>query len=67
MNQHIENAEQNLVTAEDWGISHPEQLRAMSLLSIAESLLSIAKSLHTLQLENDELIKQLKEGKNDHL
>jgi hypothetical protein len=64
MNQHIENAEQNLVTAEDWGNDYPPQMTvsAMSLLSIAESLLSIAKSLHTLQLENEELTKQLKEG-----
>jgi hypothetical protein len=62
MNQHIVNAQMFLSTAQDFGIKDQPALKTLATLSIAESLLSIAKSLHTLQLENEELSNHLKNG-----
>ena len=58
-NQHIENAKQNIATAEDWGITHPEQVSTMALLAIAEALLSIAKSIKEMEADNEEIRRGL--------
>ena len=63
MNQHIEQASNYLESIIEYGFE-PDTANLVARLSMAESLLSIAKSLHALQLENEET-KQPKENEDE--
>jgi hypothetical protein len=62
-NQHIENAESFLTTADEWGNAYPPQMTvsAIGLLAIAEALLSIAKSIKEMEADNEEIRRSLDE------
>jgi hypothetical protein len=66
MNQHIEQAKRHLVIAQRLILNPNPEMSAstMVFLSMAESLVSIAKSMHAMELENEET-KQPKENEDE--